>query len=56
MKKLLLILAVAGFVACNNATESTETKVDSAVKAVENTAAAAKDSIGAAVDSAAAKI
>lgn len=56
MKKLLLILAVAGFVACNNASESTEAKVDSAVNTVENAAAAATDSVKAVADSAAAKI
>ena len=60
MKKLLLVLAVsAAFVACNNAAESSESKVDSAVTAtvdsaksvIDSTANAAKDTIKAKADS-----
>ena len=48
MKKLLLVLAIGSFAACNSSS-STETKVDSTVKA-------ATDSVTAVVDSAKAKI
>lgn len=33
MKKLLLVLAIGAFVACNNSTESTEQKADTATTA-----------------------
>jgi hypothetical protein len=48
MKKLLVVLAIGSFAACNGSS-STETKVDS-------TAAAAKDTVTAIADSAKAKI
>jgi acetolactate synthase regulatory subunit len=66
MKKVLFVLAIAAFAACNNAaetaTEATEAAVDSTVATVEavadsakasidSTAAAAVDSAKAAVDS-----
>ncbi|HEX5025453.1 MAG TPA: hypothetical protein VFV68_09275 [Agriterribacter sp.] len=58
MKKLLVILAIGAFAACNNASESTEAAVDSVktaaeatVESVENTADSAKAVIEGAVDS-----
>ena len=61
MKKLLVVLAIGSFAACNG-TASTETKVDSAAQtvnatadsaktAIDSTANAAKDSIKTKVDS-----
>ncbi len=65
MKKLLLVLAIGSFAACNG-TASTEAKVDSAVKTtidsvkavadsakmtIDSTVTAAKDSLKAKVDS-----
>ena len=65
MKKLLLVLAIGSFAACNGSS-STDTKVDSTVKAatdsvtaivdsaktaIDSTATAAKDSMKAKVDS-----
>jgi len=65
MKKLLLVLAIGGFAACNGAA-STEAKVDSTAKVatdsvtavvdsakamIDSTAKAAKDTIKAKVDS-----
>jgi hypothetical protein len=49
MKKLLVVLAIGSFAACNGAASSTEAKVDS-------TATVAKDSVTAVADSAKAKI
>ena len=52
MKKLMLVLAVsAAFVACNNAAETSETKVDSAVAAVDSAVTATVDSAKSAIDS-----
>lgn len=61
MKKLLLVMTVVGFVACNNSSDSTATSADSAVKAVtdsavnkvENAASAVVDSAAQKIDSAA---
>jgi hypothetical protein len=53
MKKLLLILAVAGFAACNNASESTETK-DTTVVAPVDTVVAPVDTTVVKVDTTAA--
>jgi uncharacterized protein (UPF0333 family) len=61
MKKLLVVLAIGAFAACNGSS-STENKVDSAVTsvnatadsaktAIDSTASAAKDSLKATVDS-----
>jgi hypothetical protein len=53
MKKVLLALAIVGFaVACNNSSESTAAKVDSAANAVVDSAATKAKAV---VDSAAAK-
>ncbi|HEX4851657.1 MAG TPA: hypothetical protein VFV08_12655 [Puia sp.] len=66
MKKLLLVLAIGAFAACNNstssssgvdstakaATDSVKATVDSAKSAIDSTAKAAKDTIKAKVDSA----
>jgi len=49
MKKLLLVLAIGSFAACNSS--STETKVDSTVKAATDTVSAVADSAKAKVDS-----
>jgi uncharacterized lipoprotein YajG len=69
MKKLLLVLAIGSFAACNGSS-STETKVDSAATTakdsvntmadsakakIDSTASAAKDSVKSKVDSAAKK-
>lgn len=51
MKKLLLVLAIGAFVACNNNTEGTETKADSPA-----TAPATVDSPAVKVDSPAVKV
>lgn len=64
MKKVLFVLAIAAFAACNNAaetaTEAAEATVDSAAAAVEATVDSAKASIdstaAAAVDSAKAAV
>jgi hypothetical protein len=53
MKKVLALLAIAGFVACNSG-ESTEAKTDSPAVAVDSAVAPAVDSAAPAVDSAAA--
>ena len=54
MKKVLALLAIAGFVACNSG-ENTEAKTDSPATTVDSTVAApAVDSVAPAVDSAAA--
>jgi hypothetical protein len=61
MKKLLFVLAIGAFAACNSGA-STEAKTDSAVQtvtnaadsakaAIDSTANAAKDSVNAKVDS-----
>jgi hypothetical protein len=56
MKKFLMVLTVAGFVACNNSSDSSATSADSTVKAVDSTASAAKDTVAKVADSAAKKI
>jgi activator of HSP90 ATPase len=53
MKKLLMVMTVAGFVACNNSADTTTPSVDSTVKAVTDSAAT---KINAAVDTATKKI
>jgi len=54
MKKLLLVLAIAGFaVACNNDSESKEEKKDSVINTIDSTAGAMKDSATNTIDSAA---
>jgi len=50
MKKVLALLAIAGFVACNSG-ESTEAKTDSPAVAVDSAVAPAVDSAAPAVDS-----
>jgi uncharacterized protein (UPF0333 family) len=61
MKKLLVVLAIGSFAACNGSS-STEAKTDSAVQtvnatadsaktAIDSTASAAKDTLNAKVDS-----
>jgi hypothetical protein len=52
MKQLLLVLAIGAFAACNNSA-STESKADSAAKAVTDTAKAAADTAKAKMDTAA---
>jgi PBP1b-binding outer membrane lipoprotein LpoB len=61
MKKVLAILAIgAFFAACNNASESTEAKADSAVQAVDAVVDSAKADLDSAanaiVDTAKAKV
>ena len=53
MKKLLVVLAVAGFAAaCNNDTEKkAEVKADSMVNKIDSTAGAMKDSAVKTIDS-----
>jgi hypothetical protein len=51
MKKLLFVLVIAAFAACNEGT-TTEATADSTVNAIENTAEQAVDSINAHADSA----
>ena len=53
MKKLLLVLAIAGFaVACNNESDSkTEEKKDSVINTIDSTAGAMKDSTSNMIDS-----
>lgn len=53
MKKVLALLAIAGFVACNSG-ESTEAKTDSPAAAVDTAVAAPVDTAAAAVDTTAA--
>jgi hypothetical protein len=55
MKKLLLVLTIAGFAtACNNdAEKKADAKTDSAVKTIDSTAGAMKDSTVKTIDSAA---
>ena len=55
MKKVLLVLAIGAFAACNGSS-STESKVDSTVKSVDSAAGAMKDSVKAGADSAMKKI
>jgi len=50
MKKLLLVLAIGSFAACNSSS-STESKTDSTVKAATDTVAAMADSAKAKIDS-----
>lgn len=56
MKKLLVILAMGAFFASCGSNESTETKVEEAVKEATTEVAAAADSAVAKVDSAASAI
>lgn len=57
MKKLLLVLAIGSFVACNNETATdAANKVDSAATTTTNEAAKVVDSAAKVVDSAATKI
>ena len=52
MKKLLFVFAIAtSFVACNNAAETTEAKVDSTVSGAVETVTATVDSASAKIDS-----
>ncbi len=53
MKKVLALLAIAGFVACNSG-ESTEAKTDSPAATVDTAVAAPVDTAAAAVDTTAA--
>ena len=50
MKKLLLVLAIGSFAACNGSA-STETKTDSAVKASTDSVTSIADSAKTAIDS-----
>jgi hypothetical protein len=50
MKKLLLVLAIGAFAACNGSS-STESSVDSAAKAATDTVKAMADSAKATIDS-----
>ena len=50
MKKLLLVLAIGSFAACNGSS-SAETKVDSTVKAATDSVTAVADSAKATIDS-----
>ena len=50
MKKLLLVLSIGAFVACNSST-STESTIDSAAKAATDTIKAAVDTAKAKIDS-----
>jgi hypothetical protein len=52
MKKLLLVLAIGSFAACNGSS-STDTKVDSTVKAATDSVTSIVDSAKATIDSAA---
>jgi uncharacterized lipoprotein YajG len=52
MKKLLLVLAIGSFAACNSSS-STETKVDSAATVAKDSVTAVADSAKATIDSAA---
>lgn len=57
MKKLLLVLAIGAFAACNDSSTSTETPLDSAAVTVDtNTLAPVDTATVAPVDSAAAKV
>ncbi len=57
MKKFFAIAIVAvAFTACNNSAEETKTTADSAVKAIDSTVSAVKDSVSNIADSAAKKI
>jgi hypothetical protein len=49
MKKLLMVMTVVGFVACNNSSETTTPAADSATKTVEAVADTAKAKIDSAV-------
>ena len=51
MKKLLVILAIGAFAACNNASETTEAAVDSIKTDAEATVDSIKADAGAALDS-----
>lgn len=55
MKKLLLVLAIGAFAACNNGTSTSETK-DSAVETIDSTADAKIDSLQNRADSLSNKI
>ncbi len=55
MKKLLFVLAIGAFAACNSGS-STEEKKDSTATAIDSTAGAAKDSIEVKSDSAKATV
>lgn len=50
MKKLLFVLALGFFAACNNGTDADDKK-DSTVEAIDSSASAAKDSVNATADS-----
>lgn len=52
MKKLLFVLVIGAFAACNNAAETTEAVADSAAATVDSAVTATVDSAVAAVDSA----
>ena len=54
MKKLLFVLVIGAFAACNNAAETTETVADSTVAAVDSAVTATADSAKAVIDSTAA--
>ena len=55
MKKLLFVLALGFFAACNNGTDADDKK-DSTVDAIDSSASAAKDSVNASADSTTDKI
>lgn len=51
MKKLVLVLAVAAFAACNGSSQSSETKADSTMKTVDSTIQSVSDSATKVIDS-----
>jgi hypothetical protein len=51
MKKLLLVLAIGAFAACNDSATSTENKVDSSAEATVDSLQATGDSLSNAIDS-----
>jgi hypothetical protein len=50
MKKLLLVLAIGAFAACNNGTDA-DKAADSTASAIDSSASAAKDSVNQSADS-----
>jgi hypothetical protein len=56
MKKLLFVLVIGAFAACNNAAETTEAIADSAAATVDSAATAIVDSAKATLDSTASAV
>jgi hypothetical protein len=54
MKKLLLVLAIGAFAACNDSATSTENSIDSAAEATVDSLEATSDSLSNTIDSSAA--